>query len=81
MLGVNPTTNDQIRFTRQPQVPVLKISDQWPKESTELGSWLDRIYPQKPILPAERDRILKIDKWLSVSLITTVFRGAVESHS
>ncbi|MFT6406699.1 MAG: glutathione S-transferase [Arenicella sp.] len=84
LVGVNPMTNDQIKFTRQRQVPVLQIGDQWRKGSSEIGLWLEQLYPEKPILPAapsERDRILQIDKWISDSLIPSVFRSAVEWQS
>jgi len=81
LVGVNPMTNDQIRFTRQRQVPVMQIGDEWRKESSELGIWLEDTYPDKPILPSdesERKRILQIDKWVSDSLIPSMFRGAYE---
>jgi len=80
-VGVNPLTNDQIKFTRQRQVPVLQIGNEWRKESSELGLWLDEAYPDKPMLPgdeSERERVLEIDKWVSDSLITGMFRGAYE---
>ena len=81
LVGVNPLTNDQIKFTRQRQVPVLQIGDEWRKESSDLGLWLDELYPKRPMLPdsdAERDRILAIDRWLSDSLIPSMFRAACE---
>ncbi len=80
-IGVNPLTNDQIKFTRQRQVPVMQIGDQWRKESSELGIWLDEVYPDNPMLPDnadQRERILEIDKWVSESLIPSMFRGACE---
>jgi len=83
-VGVNPLTNDQIKFTRQRQVPVLQIGNEWRKESSELGLWLDEAYPDKPMLPgdeSERERVLEIDKWVSDSLITGMFRGAYEWQS
>ncbi len=84
LVGVNPLTNDQIKFTRQRQVPVLQIGDEWRKESSELGHWLDELYPDNPMLPVdsvERARVLEIDQWISTSLIPSVFRGAYEWQS
>ncbi len=81
LVPVNPLSNAEIRFTRQRQVPVLQIGDQWRKESSELGLWLDELYPQKPILPVnetDRAQVLSIDCWVNDSLIPTIFRRAVE---
>ena len=83
-IGVNPLTNDQIKFTRQRQVPVMQIGDEWRKESSELGLWLDEVYPEQPLLPtdqAERTRILEIDQWISDALIPSMFRAAREWQS
>jgi len=84
LIGVNPLTNDQIKFTRQRQVPILQIGDQWRKESSELAIWLEELYPEHPILPdieAEKEHILQIDNWVSDSLIPSMFRGACEWQS
>jgi len=81
---VNPITNRQIWFTKQRQVPVLKIDGEWRKESSELGIWLDELYPQQPLLgqnEEEKKRILKIDQWVSHSLIPSIFRQAYEWES
>lgn len=83
-IGVNPLTNDQIKFTRQRQVPVLQLGDEWRKESSELGLWLDEKYPENPILPAskeDRQKVLNIDQWVSDKLIPSMFRGACEWQS
>lgn len=80
-VAVNPLNNAEIRFTRQRQVPVLQIGEQWRKDSSELGLWLDELYPQKTIMPveqADRAKVLLIDRWISDSLIPTIFRRAVE---
>jgi len=81
LVGVNPMSNAEIRFTGQKRVPVLQIGDEWRMESSELGLWLDELYPEKPIMPAEesaRAEILSIDQWISESLIPTIFRRAIE---
>jgi len=80
-IGVNPMTNAEIRFTKQKQVPVLEIGGEWRKESSELGMWLDELYPDKSIIPSDdsgREKILKIDRWITDSLIPTNFRRVVE---
>ena len=81
LVGVNPITSAEIRFTGQKRVPVLKIGDEWRLESSELGLWLDELYPEIPIMPADktaRGEVLAIDQWVSESLIPTIFRRAIE---
>lgn len=81
LVGVNPMTNAEIRFTQQRRVPVLKIGDEWRLESSELGLWLDELYPENPIMPADtsaKAEILSIDRWVSDSVIPAHFRRAVE---
>jgi len=83
-VGVNPLTSEQIKFTGQRQVPVLKVGDEWRKESSELGLWLDQLFPARPIMPKDETRaknILDVDAWISNSLIPSMFRGAVEWQS
>ena len=78
---VNPMTNAQIEFTEQRQVPVLEIDGQWRKESSELGLWLEQLYPEHSILPGDetiRNSVLEIDQWISDNLIPSVFRYAVQ---
>ena len=80
-VAVNPLTNVEILFTRQRQVPVLQIGDEWRKDSSELGIWLENFFPQRPILPSDpmqRAHILQIDQWISDHLIPSGFRYAVE---
>ena len=80
-IPVNPLHNSEIAFTRQRQVPVLQIGEEWRKESSELGIWLNELYPEPSILPdsqSEREQILKIDQWISDQLIPSYFRNAVE---
>ncbi len=80
-VGVSPLSSEQIKFTGQRQVPVLQIGDEWKKESSELGIWLDQLFPERPIMPNDEARAQKIrgvDDWISQSLIPAMFRGAVE---
>lgn len=83
-IGVNPLTNDQIKFSRQRQVPILQIGDEWRKDSSELGLWLEELYPDKSILPSSPDdqiKVLEVDRWISDELIPSMFRGAYEWQS
>jgi len=47
LVPVNPLTNAEIAFTRQRQVPVLQIGDEWRKDSSPIGLWLDEQYPSQ----------------------------------
>lgn len=76
---VNPLSPKQIKFTGQRQVPVLTIGDEWRKDSSPLGIWLDEQFPERSIVPEQHtDPILKIDAWVSNQLIPARFRAAVE---
>lgn len=81
LVGVNPMSNAEIAFTNQQQVPVLKIGTEWRKRSSELGFWLDELFPTRPILPNDdqsRETIVGIDNWISSAIIPSAFRYAVE---
>jgi glutathione S-transferase len=79
---VNPVTPTQIKFTQQRQVPVLKIGDEWRKDSSQLGIWLDEHFPEKSIMGgAQREEVLAIDDWVSEHLIPARFRAAVQWES
>jgi len=81
---VNPLTNAEIAFTRQRQVPVMQIDDEWRKESSELGIWLDDVYPDRPLLPTDqgqREQVLAVDDWVSQHVLTAIFRYAVQWQS
>ena len=76
---VNPVSPTQIKFTQQRQVPVLKIGEEWRKDSTELGIWLDERFPEKSLMAGtHKAEVLAIDKWISEELIPARFRAAVE---
>ena len=80
-IPVNPVSPLQIKFTGQKQVPVLKVDQEWRKDSTHLGIWLDELFPEKSLLgdnESDRNAILLIDKWVSDNLIVAKFRAAVE---
>ncbi len=78
---VRPRTNEAIKFTGQTQVPVLEIDGEWRKDSSPLGHWIDELYPEKPLLPADpsaRDTVLAIDDWVSDKLIPARFMEALK---
>ena len=81
-VGVNPINPEVIAFSGGRQVPVLKIGDEWRRESTELGLWLDELFPEKPLLPSDpaaRDAALKVDQWVSETFLPHYFRAAVDA--
>jgi glutathione S-transferase len=78
---VRPLSNEQIQFTGQTQVPVLEIYGEWRNDSTQLGVWLDELYPEPPLLGRnanDRQKILSIDQWVSNVMIRSQFREAVD---
>ena len=81
LVGVNPITAAEIGFTGQRRVPVLMIGDEWRLESSELGLWLEELYPAIPLMPTDetaRAQVLAVDQWINESLIPTIFRRAIE---
>ncbi|MCR9143204.1 MAG: glutathione S-transferase [bacterium] len=81
---VDPIGAGEVAFTNQRRIPVLKIGEEWRRDSSEIGLWLEERFPERPILgesPAERARILELDEWVTASLIPAIFRQAVEWDS
>ncbi len=77
---VHPVTREQIAFSNQRQVPVLSIGDEWKNDSSPIGVWLDERFPERPILgtnDVEKETILRIDGWVSTSLLPARFRAAL----
>jgi len=60
------------------QIPVVTIGDESRGDSTPIGLWLDERFPELPrLLPEsgdERERLLKVDDWVSHCLIPGSFR-------
>lgn len=80
---VNPIDPREIAFTRQTQVPVLQIGDEWRKDSTSLAGWLDELFPERPLFgenEAERKKVLALDAWVTGSLIFSGFRSVSEAE-
>ncbi len=78
---VNPVDPKRIKFTGQRQVPVLTIGDEWRKDSTPIGVWLNDRFADRNILghsDEAADKIMEIDRWVSDQLIVGRFRHAVE---
>jgi len=81
-VGVVPFDPKEIEFSGGTMVPVLKIGDEWRRESTDLGIWLDDVFPDRPLLPqdpAQRQKVLEIDRWVSDSFMPSIFRSAVDA--
>jgi glutathione S-transferase len=80
-IPVNPVDPKRIKFTGQRQVPVLTIGDEWRKDSTAIGIWLNDRFADRNILgysDEAADKIMEIDRWVSDQLIAGRFRHAVE---
>lgn len=78
---VNPVKPDVLTFTGQRQVPVLKVGEDWQKESSEIGWWLDEMFPEPPLDGKDEKAsfvIRDIDDWISNTLIPCRFREAVD---
>jgi glutathione S-transferase len=59
------------RLSGQRQVPVLKDGETYVADSTEIAFYLERKYPEKPIIPAEpvaRGQCLLMEEWADESL-------------
>ncbi len=80
-IPVNPLEPEQtIGHTDGTQVPVLEIDGKWRRESSDHAHWLDELFPEKPIYPVgHRAKIDEIDRWISDTFLTSIFRGAIES--
>ncbi len=70
-----------IGHTKGAQVPVLEIDGEWRRESSELGLWLDEIFPVKPLCPPQHAaKIAEIDAWVSDTFLMSIFRFAVDGE-
>lgn len=62
---------DLLKISGQRQVPVLKDGDTVIADSTEIAMYLERKYPEKPILPTDslqRGQCLLIEEWADESI-------------
>ncbi len=81
-IPVNPLESETtIGFTRQTQVPVLQIDDEWRLESSDHAYWLDEHFPDKPLCPANhRSKIEEIDRWISDTFLLSIFRYSIDGE-
>lgn len=62
---------DLFRLTGQKQVPVLKDGNQYIADSTQIAKYLERKYPDRPIIPSDpkqRAMCLLIEEWADESI-------------
>jgi len=60
------------------RVPVLTINGESRNESSELGYWLNELYPEKRLVPAElKAKLAEADRWVNDRLINHEFRDAL----
>ena len=77
---------DVFRLSGQRQVPVLKDSDTVIADSTAIALYLDKTYPERPIIPRDakaRGMCLLIEDWADESLVPNarkVMVGAFKQH-
>lgn len=77
---------DLYKMSGQRQVPVLKDGDTVVADSTEIAFYLDRKYPEKPIIPTDpylRGQCLLIEEWADESIGTKgriAFIGALNQN-
>jgi glutathione S-transferase len=56
-------------------IPVLTIDGESRNESSELGFWLNELYPNKLLVPEElKNKIIEADNWVTDRLINHSFR-------
>ncbi|WP_262695760.1 glutathione S-transferase family protein [Kordiimonas aquimaris] len=84
-VGVSPVEPEKtIAFSGGTQVPVLKIGEEWRRDSSKVGVWLDELFPAKPLLSQndkDRQKITAIDDWVSDQFIPgMIFRSAIEAE-
>ena len=78
---------DLLKMSGQRQVPVLKDGDTVISDSTEIAFYLDRKYPDKPIIPTDpiqRAQCLIMEEWADESIGLkgrTAFVGALNQNS
>lgn len=70
-----------IGHTGGSQVPVLEIDGEWRRESSDIAHWLDEVFPDRPLCPADHEeKIAAIDRWVSDTFLTSLFRAAIDGE-
>ena len=78
---VNPVNRNQIEFTGQRFVPVLKVGDDWLADSGPICQWLEELFPDPGFAgttDAERQAVLDADEWVTDNVIGLNFRQLLD---
>ena len=81
---VDPRDQNEIAFTGQSVVPVLRVDGEWQMDSGPLCVWLDALFPEPCFAGAsdkERAAVLAADEWVTHNLIGLVFRAAIDPET
>ncbi len=77
VIHVDPISHRQIGFSGQRQLPVLRIGEGWRSDPTAIALWVEKLYPQRPVLgedAEERLDILELNRWVTDSVIPAMIR-------
>ncbi|MEL7453810.1 MAG: glutathione S-transferase family protein, partial [Pseudomonadota bacterium] len=70
-----------LEHTGGSMVPVLDIDGEYRRESSHHAHWLDELYPERPLRPAEHiSKIDEVDRWVSDTFLRGFFRAAVDAE-
>ena len=72
------------QMSGQRQVPVLKDGSEIIADSTAIAEYLDRTYPEKPIIPSDpkqKGQVLLLEQWADESLGINARKGLIGSFS
>ncbi|RLA40030.1 MAG: hypothetical protein DRR06_18090 [Gammaproteobacteria bacterium] len=81
LIYVNPLTRNEIAFTEQGVVPILKVGEAWLQDSSENCLWLDDVYPKRPFsgeTDEQREGILEADQWVTDNIVALHFRACID---
>ncbi len=84
-IGVSPVEPEKtIGFSDGSQVPVLKIGEEWRRDSSAIGIWLDSLFPKNSLQGTtldEQQKTKQVDTWASDQFIPSIFfRTAIEAE-
>ena len=80
---VNPLDQREIAFSEQRTVPVLKIGEEWRRDSGPLCEWLESEFPSPTFdgaPPEERAAVREADRWVTENVIALNFKLAVDEQ-
>jgi len=81
---VSPRNQNEIAFTNQRVIPVLKVDDEWRLDSGPICQWLDELFPERPIAgsnEAEKQAITEADEWVTRNVIALSFRSVIDDDT